>query len=193
MLTSQLVLLLHLDHLNPHLFFHNRIVLEQIPQCLIAQEPLWEARSGAHVSRLHLYKIYFVISGCFSRSHNVFKLDPLYLAQAQGTSVPFTATTGSDTMMKNGVASPINTRHQCITCMKEYEQKSLEELRLEDYQLGRKGSAQQNTLFGNTQAQPTGLFSSIAPASNTTSTFGTQQRTPTFGAVTPQTNVGGES
>jgi nuclear pore complex protein Nup98-Nup96 len=111
------------------------------------------------------------------------------MGQAQGTSIPFNAITGSDTMMKNGVASPINTRHQCITCMKEYEQKSLEELRLEDYQLGRRGTAQQNTMFANTQAQPTGLFSSIAPASNTTNTFG--QRTPTFG-TTPQPQVGGE-
>jgi len=89
-------------------------------------------------------------------------------------------------MMKNGVASPINTRHQCITCMKEYEQKSLEELRLEDYQLGRKGSAQQSTsLFGSTQAQPTGLFSSIAPATNTNTGFA--QRAPAFGTTQPTT------
>jgi nuclear pore complex protein Nup98-Nup96 len=43
-------------------------------------------------------------------------------------------------MMINGVATPINTRHHCITVMKEYENKSLEELRLEDYQRGRIGT-----------------------------------------------------
>lgn len=34
--------------------------------------------------------------------------------------------TGSDTMVKGGVTTSINTKHQCITAMKEYENKSLE-------------------------------------------------------------------
>ena len=34
--------------------------------------------------------------------------------------------TGSDTMVKSGVTTSINTKHQCITAMKEYENKSLE-------------------------------------------------------------------
>lgn len=34
--------------------------------------------------------------------------------------------TGSDTMVKAGVTTSINTKHQCITAMKEYENKSLE-------------------------------------------------------------------
>lgn len=34
--------------------------------------------------------------------------------------------TGNDTMVKAGVTTSINTKHQCITAMKEYENKSLE-------------------------------------------------------------------
>lgn len=38
----------------------------------------------------------------------------------------FQPPTGSDTMVKSGVTTSINTKHQCITAMKEYENKSLE-------------------------------------------------------------------
>lgn len=38
----------------------------------------------------------------------------------------FQPPTGSDTMVKAGVTTSINTKHQCITAMKEYENKSLE-------------------------------------------------------------------
>ena len=51
----------------------------------------------------------------------------------------FQPTTSTDTMMKQGQQSQISTRHQCITCMKEYENKSLEELRCEDYIANKKG------------------------------------------------------
>ncbi|XP_033229340.1 nuclear pore complex protein Nup98-Nup96-like [Belonocnema kinseyi] len=91
-----------------------------------------------------------------------------------GTYVKFAPVTGTDSMMKNGVTQSISTRHHCITCMKEYEGKSLEELRLEDYNAGRKGGAQGQTttgLFGAApQASP---FGSAAPGANpATSTFG---------------------
>lgn len=39
---------------------------------------------------------------------------------------PHQPPTGSDTMVKAGVTTSINTKHQCITAMKEYENKSLE-------------------------------------------------------------------
>ncbi len=42
------------------------------------------------------------------------------------TTVKFSPPGGSDTMMKNGAKTSINTSHQCITAMREYEKKSLE-------------------------------------------------------------------
>ena len=48
------------------------------------------------------------------------------VAAAGGTTVAFAAPSGQDTMMKNGVTTNINTKHQCITAMKEYESKSIE-------------------------------------------------------------------
>ncbi|XP_043271546.1 nuclear pore complex protein Nup98-Nup96 isoform X2 [Venturia canescens] len=74
-----------------------------------------------------------------------------------GTMVKFNPLTGTDTMVKNGVTQNISTRHQCIMCMKEYESKSLEELRLEDYTAGLKGPAQ--------TGQTTGLFGATAQQS----------------------------
>lgn len=103
-----------------------------------------------------------------------------------GTPIPFTPINGTDTMMKNGQASPISTRHQCITCMKDYENKSLEELRLEDYQLNRKGPQQGSGMFGGTvqSQQSSGLFSGLG-ATSTASPFG---QTSTFGATSTTGN-----
>ncbi|XP_030649358.1 LOW QUALITY PROTEIN: nuclear pore complex protein Nup98-Nup96 [Chanos chanos] len=99
--------------------------------------------------------------------------------QPTGTTIKFNPPSGSDTMVKAGVTTSINTKHQCITAMKEYENKSLEELRLEDYQAGRKGpsnpmAANTGSLFGSaaaaTPSTATGLFGSSA--SNTGFSFG---------------------
>ncbi|XP_034746769.1 nuclear pore complex protein Nup98-Nup96 [Etheostoma cragini] len=114
--------------------------------------------------------------------------------QQPGTTVKFNAPTGSDTMVKAGVTTSINTKHQCITAMKEYENKSLEELRLEDYQAGRKGptnpmAAPAGGMFGAataTSSAATGLFGSAAP--NTNFSFG--QNKSTFGAAAPAGGFG---
>jgi hypothetical protein len=52
--------------------------------------------------------------------------------------------------MKNRIQTPVPTLHQCITEMEEYNTKSLEELRFEDYQLKRKfQNGFVSTLFGS--------------------------------------------
>uniref|UniRef100_A0A8D3BN44 Nuclear pore complex protein Nup98-Nup96 n=1 Tax=Scophthalmus maximus TaxID=52904 RepID=A0A8D3BN44_SCOMX len=107
--------------------------------------------------------------------------------QQPGTTVKFNPPTGSDTMVKAGVTTSINTKHQCITAMKEYENKSLEELRLEDYQAGRKGPTTQMaaataSLFSSatpTSSAATGLFGAAAP--NASFSFGPNKGT--FGAA----------
>ncbi|XP_039601644.1 nuclear pore complex protein Nup98-Nup96 isoform X1 [Polypterus senegalus] len=99
-------------------------------------------------------------------------------AAQTGTTIKFNPPNGNDTMVKAGVTTSINTKHQCITAMKEYENKSLEELRLEDYQAERKGpqnpiAGGTGVLFGTptaTSSTATGLFG--ASTANTGFSFG---------------------
>uniref|UniRef100_A0A803XWG8 Nuclear pore complex protein Nup98-Nup96 n=1 Tax=Meleagris gallopavo TaxID=9103 RepID=A0A803XWG8_MELGA len=92
-------------------------------------------------------------------------------------------------MVKSGVSTTINTKHQCITAMKEYESKSLEELRLEDYMANRKGPSNPvgagatTGLFGTstaTSSTATGLFGS----STTNTGFSYGQNKTAFGTTT---------
>ncbi|RCN34966.1 nucleoporin autopeptidase [Ancylostoma caninum] len=109
-----------------------------------------------------------------------------------GTTIKFEPLISSDTMMKNGSQTTISTKHMCITAMKAYEGKSLEELRIDDYIANRKtpsttggglfGSSTQpaagTSIFGSTPAKPS-LFGS---STTTTSPFGaSNQGTSLFG------------
>uniref|UniRef100_A0A8C7S2C4 Nuclear pore complex protein Nup98-Nup96 n=1 Tax=Oncorhynchus mykiss TaxID=8022 RepID=A0A8C7S2C4_ONCMY len=90
-------------------------------------------------------------------------------------------------MVKGGVTTSINTKHQCITAMKEYENKSLEELRFEDYQAGRKGPT-------NPMAAPTGgLFGAAAaatPSTGATGLFGSSATNTGFSFGQAKTSFG---
>ncbi|XP_037293969.1 nuclear pore complex protein Nup98-Nup96 isoform X2 [Manduca sexta] len=134
--------------------------------------------------------------------------------QQTGTAhVKYNPVVGTDVVVKSGNSQNINIKHHCITCMKEYENKSLEELRLEDYAAGRKGSTtgmfggfqqpvENKPLFGATGfGQPAttsapsmfgggGLGTNTAFGQNSTFSFnsGTQNATNTntlFGASKP--------
>ncbi|KAL8559558.1 hypothetical protein ACOMHN_018721 [Nucella lapillus] len=95
-------------------------------------------------------------------------------AAGGGTTMKFNPPSGQDTVTKSGVSSNINTRHQCITAMKEYENKSLEELRVEDYLASRKGKQ---------QGTATAFFGQTAPA--------TQAATTGFSFGQPTASTGG--
>ncbi|XP_071847086.1 nuclear pore complex protein Nup98-Nup96-like isoform X3 [Apostichopus japonicus] len=108
----------------------------------------------------------------------------LFGSSQSGTTIKFQAPNSQDTMVKNGTTQQVNTRHQVISAMKQYEGKSFEELRLEDYVANRKGGTGTGILgMGMTQqdSKSSGLFGQA----NTTSgfTFGTQSK-PLFGGAT---------
>lgn len=102
--------------------------------------------------------------------------------QQNGTGVvKFSCQNGSDVVVKNGVQNNIQTRHQCISAMKEYESKSLEELHFEDKVAGRKGGSGASA-FGQTSSSTAASSSFAFPNTNNnqsgnTSLFGTQNKT----------------
>uniref|UniRef100_A0A3Q3NAH8 Nuclear pore complex protein Nup98-Nup96 n=1 Tax=Mastacembelus armatus TaxID=205130 RepID=A0A3Q3NAH8_9TELE len=153
-----------------------------------ANKPTSFGSFGTSTSSGGLFGATNTTSNPFGGASSLFGGSGFSAAPQPGTTVKFNPPTGSDTMVKAGVTTSINTKHQCITAMKEYENKSLEELRLEDYQAGRKGptnpmTAGTGSLFGSataTSSTTTGLFGSSAP--NTSFSFG--QNKSTFGAST---------
>ncbi|XP_050359965.1 nuclear pore complex protein Nup98-Nup96 isoform X2 [Nymphalis io] len=128
--------------------------------------------------------------------------------QATGTAhVKYNPMVGTDVVVKSGTSQNVNIKHHCITCMKEYEGKSLEELRLEDYMAGRKGGGgtsggvfggfqqtENKPLFGGPsfgQPATTSAPSLFGTGIGSTPAFG-QTNTFSFGnAAQPNTNTTG--
>lgn len=91
--------------------------------------------------------------------------------QNSGTAVAkFQPPSETDTLLKGSTTSYVQTKQQCITFMKEYADKSLEELRFEDYAGNRKGP---QGMFG--AAQPTGVFGGTLQQTPSNSLFSSQQ------------------
>uniref|UniRef100_A0A8W7PUU7 Nuclear pore complex protein Nup98-Nup96 n=1 Tax=Anopheles coluzzii TaxID=1518534 RepID=A0A8W7PUU7_ANOCL len=103
-----------------------------------------------------------------------------------GTAVAkYQQTHGTDTLVKNGQTTTVNTKQHCITFMKDYENKSVEELRFEDYAANRKGpqagAPGAGGLFG-AGTQSTGLFGGTG-ATQTTGLFGQKSNPASRGRV----------
>nr|CDS17585.1 nuclear pore complex protein Nup98 Nup96 [Echinococcus granulosus] len=134
----------------------------------------------------------------------------------QGTSVKFNAPLVSDTVQKNGQKVPVNAKHMCISAMKEYIDKSIEELRVDDYLQNRKSGSATGTKsifgpaattpfgFGASQTTNSSLFGSASTSqppqssifgatSNTgSSIFGSAQPMTSFGQATQNSIFGGK-
>ncbi|KAI6654471.1 Nuclear pore complex protein Nup98-Nup96-like [Oopsacas minuta] len=96
-----------------------------------------------------------------SPSGNIFQQTSIYQnSTGPGTPIPFRAVQSSDSVMKGGTQLNVQVRLECIPAMKEYENKSLEELRFEDYLAGRKGVSHSG-FQAQTSIQP-GIFSTLS-------------------------------
>ena len=111
--------------------------------------------------------------------------------QNGSATVQYQPTLSTDTLLKGGQSSTVNTKQHCLTFMKEYEQKSIEELRLEDYMANRKGPQAGTSSSGMFNAQPqqqTGMFGSPVQPTNSGGLFGqavpAQSSTGLFGSTT---------
>lgn len=113
---------------------------------------------------------------------------------ANGTAVvKYQQTASTDTLVKNGQTTTVQTKQHCITFMKEYENKSVEELRVEDYAANRKGpqagaaggffgATPAATPFGAPASQPQSLFGQTTTSQPSTGLFGSTNNT--FGQST---------
>ncbi|CEF64036.1 Peptidase S59, nucleoporin domain and Gamma-secretase subunit Aph-1 family and Nuclear protein 96 domain and Nucleoporin FG repeat-containing protein [Strongyloides ratti] len=109
-----------------------------------------------------------------------------------GSTVKFEPLTLSDLMLKNGKSESIQAKLMCLTAMKQYEAKSIEEIRVEDYLANRKGPQATSTtgFFGSTTSNTSGgLFGNTNNTQNT-GIFGTSttQKPSLFGSTTQNTN-----
>lgn len=120
---------------------------------------------------------------------------PQTMSGATGTAIAkYQPHTGSDTLVKNGQTSNVSTRQHCITAMKEYDSKCLEELRLEDYSANRKGPQAGSTAgFFGSPPQSTSLFGAPTSQPQSTGLFGTQQAGNTLGGFNTSTSTFGQT
>lgn len=89
------------------------------------------------------------------------------IGAGNGTAVvKYQQTASTDTLVKNGQTTTVQTKQHCITFMKEYENKSVEELRIEDYQANRKGP----------QAGAAGGFFGVQPVATPFGTAASQRQ-----------------
>ncbi|XP_052829628.1 nuclear pore complex protein Nup98-Nup96 isoform X1 [Octopus bimaculoides] len=140
--------------------------------------PISSFAFGTNTANTNLFNRNQTPATIFGQSSNMFGG-----STATGTSTKFQPPVGQDTMVKGGITNNINTRHQCISAMKEYEDKCLEELRLEDYQAGRKGKQQQQSLAQPQPQQPTSsnLFGTSTSQATTGFGFGQNKTATTTG------------
>jgi nuclear pore complex protein Nup98-Nup96 len=132
--------------------------------------------------------------GLFSSTPSAFAQPTTLNNQQGGTAIAkFQAQQETDALLKGSTTSYIQTKQQCITFMKEYAEKSLEELRVEDYSSNRKGpQAASSVLFGggnqsffgsNQTSTSTGGFTGFGQQSTAQPIFG-QTNTNTLGQST---------
>lgn len=139
-LVLTLVRHLELIYLDNHNRMHNnllRLVKPTLPQIQIF---LVQTRVNYVITQLFviLKLIIFKMSSILISLYTGFgNTNPTTVPS--GTVVKFTPVITTDSMSKNGISHSISVRHCCIASMKEYDNKSYEELRFEDYQVGRKG------------------------------------------------------
>lgn len=88
-------------------------------------------------------------------------------AAPKGTPVKFSVVQGYDIMVQNGITTNISARYQSITFMSDYDKKSIEELRIEDYEAGRKKVCS-GSLFGSSSDSGFSTSSSLTGLQPTT-------------------------
>ncbi|KAL7678350.1 hypothetical protein ACOME3_004578 [Neoechinorhynchus agilis] len=141
-----------------------------------------------------------------STSNSIFGMSSLATPAARGTTVKFEPVTLTEMVKKGNTNVKQNLKYMSVCFMKNYESKSIEELRWEDYDDGRKGKPVPTTtapslaitpssgLFGATVATPTPATTTSSTSlfgSTFTSGFGTSSTGGNFfkSATTPATTT----
>ncbi|GAA6059259.1 hypothetical protein JCM10212_006652 [Sporobolomyces blumeae] len=116
------------------------------------------------------------------------------VGQPNGTATaPYQPTQVLEPPAEEGKPPPASqTAHnfQSITCMPQYKNYSFEELRLQDYQAGRKGPTAQPGFGGGFGASTTPAFGAPAQPASSGGLFGSSSTTPAFGAAAPAASTG---